>query len=133
MAPAAGSSSGKRRYLYDDRSTPIKRLSTFMSPDPTEHDAQELNEVVHDGSKEPYPQRPAYDIALYNLLNKNQKLVKQLLNVIDQHAHISKELQNMQTKAREAVRLPTPDRVMVALVGGTGAGKESESFIATLC
>lgn len=102
-----------------------------MSPDPTEDEANVEDEVVYDGSKEPFPKRPAYDKALYDLLKKDQKLVKKLLKVIDQHAHVSKELQNMQAKAREAIKLPTPDRVMVALVGGTGAGEHSESLAVT--
>jgi hypothetical protein len=81
-----------------------------------------MNEVVYDGSKEPFPQRPAYDKGLYDVYKKNRKLVEQLLAILNKHTDVSKELQNMQSKAHEGVKVPVPDRVMVALVGGTGAG-----------
>jgi hypothetical protein len=99
-----------------------------VSPEPTRADIPPTNEAVYDGSKEPFPPRPAYDKGLYDVFKKNRKLAEQLLKVLDKHAHASKELQNMQLKAREAVKLPTPDRVMVALVGGTGAGKYPQVF-----
>ena len=88
-----------------------------------------MNEVVYDGSKEPFPQRPAYDKGLYDLHKKNQKLVKSLLNVLDKHSSVSKQLRNMQWKAQEALKVPVPDRAMVALVGGTGAGKRPASLV----
>jgi hypothetical protein len=123
MAPPPASGSDKRKYPYDNSSSPDKRNHIYNSPEPAEVDAAFMNEVVYDGSKEPFPQRPAYDKGLYDLYKKNKKLVKQLLQLLDKHSSASKELQNMQWKAQEAMKLPVPDRVMVALVGGTAAGK----------
>lgn len=134
MASSSASGSGKRKYPCDNSSRPDKRQNTNNSPDPAEVDADFMNEVVYDGPKEPFPQRPAYDKGLYNLYKKNHKLVKSLLKVLDKHSSVSKELQNMQWKAQEAMKVPVPERVMVALVGGTGAGKHSFAFfILTLC
>jgi ABC-type glutathione transport system ATPase component len=133
MAPSAAGGSGKRKQTYDDTRSPDKRRKMYMSPELTEVDADSLNEVVHNGSKEPFPQRPAYDKGLYSLYKKNQKLVNQLLKVLKPHASVSKELQNMLAKAEEAMELPVPERVMVALVGGTGAGKSNLSLRLTLC
>lgn len=123
MAPSSASGSGKRKFPYDNSSSPGRRPNMHNSPEPTEVDAALMNEVVYDGSKEPFPQRPAYDKGLYDLYKKNHKLVKSLLKVLDKHSSVSKELQNMQWKAQEAMKLPVPERVMVALVGSTAAGK----------
>ena len=123
MVPPSASGSGKRKYPYDNSSSPDKRQNMYNSPEPAEVDAALMNEVVYDGSKEPFPQRPAYDKGLYDLYKKNHKLVKSLLKILDKHSSVSKELQNMQWKAQEAMKLPVPDRVMVALVGSTAAGK----------
>jgi hypothetical protein len=129
MVPPPVSGSGKRKYPYNDSSSPDKRQNTYSSPEPAEVDAAFMNEVVYDGSKEPFPQRPAYDKGLYDLHKKNQRLVKSLLNVLDKHSSVSKELRNMQCKAQEAMKVPVPDRVMVALVGGTGAGMRPASLV----
>ena len=133
MAPPASSGSGKREHSYDDTSSPNKRQNMYTSPEPAEVDAALMNEVVYDGSKESFPQRPAYDKALYELYKKNRKLVKSLLKVLDKHSQVSKELQNIQWKAQEAMKLPVPERPMVALVGGTGAGKHRFASYLRLC
>lgn len=128
MAPSPASGSGKRKSPYDLSSSPDKRQNTYNSPDPAEIDTAFMNEVVYDGSKEPFPQRPAYDKGLYDLYKKNHKLVKSLLKVLDKHASVSKELRNMQQKDQEAMKVPVPDRVMVALVGSTAAGEHRSAF-----
>jgi hypothetical protein len=121
--PAASSGSGKRKHQYDNSSSPNKQQRIFTSPQLSDDDdTQGMNEVVYDGSKEPFPQRPAYDKGLYDVYKKNRKLVEQLLAILNKHTDVGKELQNMQSKAHEGVKVPVPDRVMVALVGGTGAG-----------
>jgi ABC-type glutathione transport system ATPase component len=129
--PAASSDSGKRKHQYDENASANKHQR--ISPQNSEDDASGMNEAVHDGSMEPFPQRPAYDKGLHDVYKKNKMLAVQLLTIFNKYSHISKELQNMQSKAVEAVKLHVPDRVMVALVGGTGAGKHLQvSYCGTL-
>lgn len=44
------------------------------------------------------------------------------------HGAVSKDLQNMKMKADEVVKAPSPERLMVAIVGATGAGQSTKRW-----
>ncbi|GAB7327258.1 hypothetical protein MBLNU13_g11149t1 [Cladosporium sp. NU13] len=120
------SGADKRKHPYDDntpRHVKRERMSDF--PEPAKVDTSLMNEVVCDGSQGSFPYCPAYDKALYNINDECRKLLKDFCKALEPHASVSKEARNMLSKAEEAMKLPVPERVMVALLGNTGAGKSS--------
>lgn len=129
--PLTPSGSNKRKHPGDDNST-SKRQGLFndlalSDNESLEEDADMMDDQPYDEANEKFPQRPAFDKALYALDAKTVLLTKQLQKALEKHGLVSKDLQNMISKADEAIKPPTPERRMVAMVGATGAGKFSVS------
>jgi hypothetical protein len=88
-----------------------------------EDDASVADDKPYDEATEAFPARAAFDKDLQALEEKTVASARMLRKTLDEHSAVSETLQNMKSKLDDAVQPPNPEREMVALVGGTGAGK----------
>jgi flagellar biosynthesis GTPase FlhF len=137
--PFASSGSNKRKHPGDADSAAfvdLRDLTEHEARKPklesddeiSEEDADMADDEPYDEAQEAYPQRPAFDKSLHALDEKTAALTKRLQSLLEQHISASSHLQNMKSKAEEAMLPPTPKRLMVAMVGATGAGKTFDSL-----
>lgn len=96
-----------------------------MDDEGDEDDASVADDRPYDEATEAFPARPAFDKELQALDETTVALATMLRKTLEDHSSVSETLQNMKPKLDEAVQPPTPERLMVAMVGVTGAGKRS--------
>lgn len=83
-------------------------------------DAEE--EQPYSETQEAFPFHPAFDPRVEELKSSATHHINALLQHLAGHASISAALRNMKGKAVDATKMREPDRLMIALVGDTGAG-----------
>jgi hypothetical protein len=74
-------------------------------------------------AQEAFPKHPAFDNALAALDSKFVRLTKQLQRTLAVHLFESKDLQNIKSRVSHAILPLEPERITVAMVGATAAGK----------
>lgn len=136
--PYTPSGSLKRGCPGENTLCPSKRrdyASHSEAPEPlnlSDDDVdEEEEEVMEDGpygeAQEAFPQHPAFDKMLVALDAKFVRLTKQLQKTLVDHSFVSDGLQNIKCRADAALKPPTPEHIMVAMVGATAAGKTPRS------
>ena len=137
--PIAPNDSNKRKHPGDDHSTTFVDLCDLPEHEDRkpklnsdgeicEEDEELMSDEAYNEAQEDYPQRPAFDSALHDLDINIAALTRQLQDALKKHSFASEHLQSMKLKADEAIIPPKPERIMVAMVGATGAGKTSLFF-----
>jgi flagellar biosynthesis GTPase FlhF len=132
--PTASSDSNKRKRSGDDSSTAFVDLCDLSEHEDrkprlnsdgeiSEGDEDMIYDEPYNEAQEDYPERPAFSQALRVLCDDTMHLTRQLQDAMNRHSSASEHLRNLLLKADEAVVPPTPERLMVAMVGATGAGK----------
>jgi hypothetical protein len=91
-----------------------------------DENASTVDDTPYDEDTEAFPHCAAFDQALQTLEEETVSLAKKLRKTLEQHASVSESLQNMKVKIDEAVEPPEPERLMIVMVGATGAGKISQ-------
>jgi len=137
--PIASSDSKKRRHAGDDNSATFVDLCDLSEHgdrkprlnsdgEISEGEEEMMTDEPYNEAQEQYPQRPAFDSALHDLDVNIAGLTRQLQDALKKHSSASEHLQSMKLKVDEAVMPPTPERLLVAIMGATGAGKTSLCF-----
>jgi hypothetical protein len=138
--PSTASGSVKREHpdnntpgsskRHDHHTNPYSDIASPISDDDAdEGDADAMDDGLYSEAQEAFPQRPAFDKDLWALEKKIASLTKQLQKTLGKYSSFSKDLQNIKSKADDAVVPLAPERLMVAMVGATGAGKISPLFL----
>ena len=121
------SGSSKRDRPGDNNSGPSKRhdhrASSNIGDETDEENADTMDDKPYSEAQEAFPQHPAFDKALVPLDAKLVSLTKQLQKTLVDHSFVSEGLQNIKLRADAATKPPTPEHIMVAMVGPTAAGK----------
>lgn len=79
-------------------------------------------EQPYSETQEPFPSHPAFDPRVEKLKSSATHHIDALLQHLAGNASVSAALRNMKGKAEKAMKMREPDRLMIALVGDTGAG-----------
>lgn len=117
-----GSSKRHDHHAHSDSSFSVS------DDDVDERDADIMDDRPYSEAQEAFPPRPAFDPALWDLEKKFALKTKGLQKALGKHRSVSSDLRNIKSKADEAVVPLTPERLMVAMVGATGAGKIPRLF-----
>lgn len=107
--------------LQASPSMSVMSSSSGMNDDHEEDDG--AHEEGYNENMEQFPTSPAYDKHLPKLKGKATVLLQQLLLQLQAHGLRSQDIKNMHVSALEAGEEGEPQKLMIALVGDTGAGK----------
>jgi hypothetical protein len=94
-----------------------------------DENANTADDTPYDEATEAFPHYAAFDQALHTLDEETVLLATKLRKTLEEHASVSESLQNMKLKIDEAVEPPEPERLMIAMVGATGAGNIFRAFV----
>ena len=83
----------------------------------------ELGESTYDESQELFPAHPAFDPAIELDKDRAESSVKRLGSVLEELAHVNKDLENMKEKTAGVMKSGSPRQMRVGLLGGTAASK----------
>jgi flagellar biosynthesis GTPase FlhF len=101
-----------------------KRKRELRDTTPPEQDYDEDGEErPYNENEEPFPAHPAFDERIKTLKTSATANMSRLLQSLAENVSASQSLLHMQKKAESALIMPDPDRLLIALVGDTGAGK----------
>jgi hypothetical protein len=138
------SGSSKRDHPGGNNSGPSKRhdhhTNTYSdiafpvsdNDDANESDAEAMDDGPYSEAQEAFPQHPAFDKALVALDTKFVRLTKELQKTIAVHSFVSKDLQNIKSRVSHAILPLEPERITVAMVGATAAGKMPDIVLNTM-
>lgn len=98
-------------------------MSKQDHPNKRKRDSEDADEEQpYSETQEPFRSHPAFDPRVEELKRTATHHIGALLQHLAGHASVSAALRNMRVKAEKAMDIRLPDRVMIALVGDTGAG-----------
>jgi len=89
-------------------------------------DDGEFDDPVYEESEESLPDYPVFKPAIQDLTAKAEMAVEKLHDVLKQYASVNDDLENMLSKTAVVLESRAGDPLMVALLGGTGAGKSEK-------
>jgi len=103
--------------------------ASLVDDESDDENASLVDDAPYDEATEAFSHYAAFYQALQTLDEETVSLAKKLRKTLEEHASVSDSLQNMKLKIDEAVEPPEPERLMIAMVGATGAGKISRASL----
>lgn len=85
----------------------------------------ETNHPRHDESDEPFPACAYYDEAIDDVDEKLTSIAELVYDLLEEHDSSSATFAAHKSKAEELSKIPTTEKIRIAILGGAGAGKSS--------
>jgi hypothetical protein len=98
-------------------------MNDFLDVSDDDSNDGELDEPGYEESEESFPDHPAFKPAVKDLNARAETAVQKLYDALEQYASVNDDLRNMLSKTAVVLESRAGEPLMVALLGGTAAGK----------